>query len=131
MNGGVGWLGMLPTPMHMHAHIHVKHDNFNCKWQQPLGESLGIPYNVICMHMHVCACVWGAPFYHPTPKSTHTSTPMGGPGISQNSITLELIKIFQFCLKIWNLWRLPHHGWVYGFSGWVNGWVQVKSLKIE
>ena len=46
------------TCMHMHAHIHIKHDNFNCKWQPPLGESLGIPYDVICacMHMHVHMC---------------------------------------------------------------------------
>ena len=41
--------------MNMHAHIHIKHDNFNCKWPLPLGESLGIPYDVI--HMCMCTCV--------------------------------------------------------------------------
>ena len=68
VGGGGGW-GMPPTHVHMyvhahmhtHAHIHVKHDNFNCKWQPPLGESLGIPYDVICaracMHVRACACM--------------------------------------------------------------------------
>ena len=57
---GWGWLGGAPTHVHMHVHahthahanIHVKHDNFNCKWPPPLGESLGIPYDVI--HVHAC-----------------------------------------------------------------------------
>ena len=26
----------------------------------------------------------------------------------KNSISLDQIKIFQFCLEIWHLWRLPH-----------------------
>ena len=69
---GWGWLGDAPhtcvhthacththARTHMQAHIHIKHDNF--KWQPPLGESLGIPYDVtcarMCMHMRVCACV--------------------------------------------------------------------------
>ena len=88
---------------YMHAHKHVKHDNFNCKWQPPLGESLGIPYDVMhaCTCICVCACahVWGAPSQHPLPHPP-TPTPWGTPGISQNSIALELIEIFQFCLKI-------------------------------
>ena len=106
-----GWGGGgYPLHMHMHActymhtHIHVKHDNFNCKWQPPLGESLEIPYDAIRTHACVCVCahVWGAPFHHP-PPSFHPPPPpppRGTPGISQNSIALELIEIFQFCLKI-------------------------------
>ena len=112
---GGGWLGDAPhTHAHAcactHAHIHVKHDNFNCKWQPPLGESLGIPYDVtcMCMCMHVCARVWGAPPNYPQPHPPTTHPQGGTPRISQNSIALELIKIFQFRLKIWNLWRLPH-----------------------
>ena len=108
-----GW-GMPHTHVHMyehvcthtHAHIHIKHDNFICKWLPPLGESLGIPYDVIhvhtytCMYVHACACVYGVPSQNPTTPS-HTPHPlMGPPRISQNSITLELIKIYQFCLKI-------------------------------
>ena len=53
----------------------------------------------------MCMCAWDTP----TPNGCHTNPhphppichPSGGtPGISQNSITLELIKIFQFHLKI-------------------------------
>ena len=97
--GGGGW-GVLPTHMHMyahtctctHVHIQVKHDNFNCKWQPPLGESLGIPYDVIRMHacvcMHVNMCR-GYPLTtsqcNPPNSPPHPSTPHppgGTPGIS-------------------------------------------------
>ena len=63
-----------------------------------------------------------------------------GPGqIIKNQINLDLIKIIQFCLKIYDLLRHPHlwvGGWVdQWINGWVNGWVygwdQVKSLKIK
>ena len=137
--GGERWgvVGVPPTHMHMHvcahmhthAHIHVKHDNFNCKWQPQLGESLGIPYDVIhtcaCMHVHACTCMCtcvGATLSPPPPPSTQP--PGGTPWISQNSIALELIEIFQFCLKIWNLGDFPTHGWVYLLvGGWMGGWV--------
>ena len=90
-----------------HAHACVVNMIISCKWPPPLGESLGIPYDVIrtyacmhvcaCMHVHVCMC-GGHPFTTPHP---HPPTPEGGtPGISQNSIALELIEIFQFRLKI-------------------------------
>ena len=35
------------------------------------------------------------------------------------NLILEQIEIFQFCLKIRHLWRLPHP-WV---GGWVVGWM--------
>ena len=90
---GWGWLGGAPTHMHMHvharmhthAHIHVKHDNFNCKWQPPLGESLGIPYDVIrvhacmCMHVCMCMCVGGTLSPPPTPIHPPPHPPVGGP----------------------------------------------------
>ena len=131
-SGDGRWLGGAPTHMHMHArtrmhaHAHVLNMIISCKWPPPLGESLGIPYDVIhactCMHVPACACVWGAPFHHPPSPSTHPPTPKGGtPGISQNSIALELIEIFQFCLKIRNLWRLPHPWVGVWFGGWVGG----------
>ena len=60
----------------------------------------------------------------PDTHSTHPHPPGGwGPWISKNAIKFELIEIFKFCLKIWNLWRLPHlwvGAWV---GGWVGGWV--------
>ena len=97
--GGGGWTGMgggwgvPPTHMHMHmhvctcthAHAHMVNMIILCKWPPPLGESLGIPYDVIhvctCMHVHACAHVWGTPSHHPLPTSTHPPppTPQGGP----------------------------------------------------
>ena len=63
------------------------------------------------------------------------SPPMGGSvgqcvgsgQITKNLINLDLIEIIQFCLKIYDLQRHPQGGWV---GQWVNGWGQVKSLKI-
>ena len=109
--GGGGW-GVPPTHMHMHAHARTctcgKHDNF-MQMATPIG---GIPGNSLWCHMHVhvraCAHEWHAPSHHPHPIHPPTHPPGGTPGIIQNSIALELIEIFQFCLKIWNLWRLPH-----------------------
>ena len=149
MGLGGGW-GVPPTYLHMHAHTHmhkcthmrVKHDNF-MQMAAPIGGIPGIPGNSLwchtCVCMHACACMCvhmcgGHLSPPPTPIHPPTHPPGGTPGISQNSIALELIEIFQFCLKIWNLWRLPHPwvgvwfgGWV---GGWVDGWDQVKTLKI-
>ena len=112
---GWGWLGGAPPPhMHMHAHAHthmhahacVVNMIISCKWPHPLGESLGIPYDVIhvCVHMCVCMCMYtwvGCTLSPPPTPSTHPPHPPGGtPGIIQNSIALELIEIFQLCLKI-------------------------------
>ena len=119
VDGGGGWLGGAPyTCAHARACTHArtrtcmcgKHDN-SMQMAVPIGfgEIPGIPYDVIhacaCVHMHACACahVGGV---HPVtthqPPSTQPLNPPRGvtPGISQNSIALELIEIFQFCLKI-------------------------------
>ena len=101
-----GW-GVPPTHVHMHActHMHTHACMVNiisCKWPPPLGESMGSPYDVIHMCTCMCMCVHmcgGHPLTTPTP-STHLPPPGGTPGISQNSIALELIEIFQFRLKI-------------------------------
>ena len=55
-----------------------------------------------CVHAHACACMWGAFPNHPPPPSTHPPPPPRAAGSPkhQNSISLELIKIIQFCLKI-------------------------------
>ena len=116
MGVGGGW-GVSPTHVHTHAHArtrthaHARVVNMiiSCKWPPPLGEYLGIPYDVIracvrvraCVRARACARGWDAPSHHPPPPYTHPPTPQGGtPGIIQNSIALELIEIFQFCLKI-------------------------------
>ena len=118
VDGGGGWLGVPHTHVHMHAHARththahacVVNMIISCKWPPPLGESMGIPYDVIrtcaCMRMHACACVrvhvcGGHTLTTPHPHPPTPPPPRGGtPGISQNSIALELIEIFQFCLKI-------------------------------
>ena len=50
-----------------------------------------------------------------------------GAHFSKNSVSLEQIEIFQFCLKIRHLWRLPHP--------WVGVWVgeppQMLNLQTE
>ena len=47
---------------------------------------------------------------------------MGLGQMTNNLINLYIIKIIQFCLKIYDLLRHPHL-WV---GVWVNGWGQVK-----
>ena len=129
MEVGGGW-GVPPTHVHMHAHARMLNMIISCKWPPPLGKSLGIPYDVICMCacmcacMCMCMCVGGHPLTTPHPIHLPPHPPGGWtPGISQNSIALELIEIFQFRLKIWNLWRLPHTWVGVWFGGWVAGWV--------
>ena len=136
-----GWLGGVPhtcTHAHMHTHTHAcdKHDNF-MQMAASIGF-LGNPWEFPMMsyaHTCVCAHVWGAPLTAPPPLSSHPPPPGETLRISQNSIVLELIKIFQFSLKIWNLWRLPHPWVGVWFGAWVDGWVgwwvgQIKTLKI-
>ena len=85
VDGGWGWLRGAPHTFArtLHAHIHV-HDNFNCKWQPPL--SLGIPYDVICvhvcMHVHVHMCR-GHPLTTPTPIHS-PPTPQGVDPLNQS-----------------------------------------------
>ena len=73
--------------MHAHAHtrMHGKHDNF-MQMATPMGESLGIPYDVIpaytCMYMHVCACMFtcvGGTLSLPPTHIHSPPTPKGDP----------------------------------------------------
>ena len=130
----VAW-GGVTTCMHMHAHTH-KCMYRNCKWpptwKHPCLSCLSC---LTCMCLHACMsayvhmhmCVHGILAYTPIPDATpSTHLPpswVGTPEIGQNSITLELIKIFQFRLKISNLWRIPHPLVSAQFGGWVDGWV--------
>ena len=118
VNGGGGWLGGAPhtcaharacTHTHARTCMHGKHDN-SMQMAAPIGfgEIPGIPYDVIracaCVHVRACTCMCtcvGDPVTtpHPHPPTPHPPG-WGTPGISQNSIALELIEIFQFCLKI-------------------------------
>ena len=117
---GVGGWGWGVPPIHMQMHVHARtctHAHacmvnmvISCKWPPPLdlGKSQGFPMMsyacvCVCACMHTCTCArrWDAPSHHLPPPSTHPPTPEGGtPGTIQNSIALELIEIFRFCLKI-------------------------------
>ena len=78
-SGGGGWVdeGGPHTCVHACTHAHActcmrgKHDNF-MQMANPLGESMGIPYDVIC----ACAHVQGHPLTTPYP---HPPTPRGDP----------------------------------------------------
>ena len=104
---GVVWgHGVCPPHMHMHAHTHTHVYMYrNCKWpptwRHPCLACLSCStYMCMCMH----AYVHRTPPRHPYPPPPHLPIchpPRGWtPRISKNSITLELIKIFQFHLKI-------------------------------
>ena len=91
---GWGWWGVPHTHVHMHMHVRMHtHTHacmvnmiISCKWPPPLGESMGIPYDVIhtcaCMCMHACTCmcmcVWGTNSPSPTPIHA-PPTPRGDP----------------------------------------------------
>ena len=95
--GWGGW-GVPPTHVHMHVHAHmhmhahacVVNMIISCKWPPPLGESLEIPYDVICtcVCVHVCACacmctcVGGTPSPPLTPIHPPPTPKVGTPGIS-------------------------------------------------
>ena len=136
--GGWGWgvVGGAPTHVHMQAYAHTcTHTHpcmvnmiISCKWLPPLGESLGIPYDVICM----CTCVGGPSHYSP-PTSTHPPPPRGDPQYQSKfnstwtnrdiSIPFEDLKSVE---------TSPPMGgcMVWWVGGWVDGWGQVKTLKI-
>ena len=83
--GQVGWgfLRVRVPPPHMHAHVNklqMAANMFVMMW------SLWSPHGP--HHPHIIPI----PPFNPHPR--------GDPGIIKNSIRLELIKIFQFCLKI-------------------------------
>ena len=109
---GIWGHGGYPPHMHMHAHACTRTYTHvymyrNCKWpltwRHPCLAELAC-LTCMCMCVCMCVCMGHPPTYPPPPPppSTHPPTPPGGrtPRISKNSITLELIKIFQFRLKI-------------------------------
>ena len=149
--GGGWWLGGAPhihahahacTHAHArtHAHAHMVNMIISCKWPPPLGESLGIPYEVIhaCVHVHACACRWGAPSHHPRPQITQPPTPQRGDPQNHSKFnstwTNQDISILFEDLK--SVETPPPMGgciiwWVGGWVGWWVGSGQItKNLKI-
>ena len=112
VGGQMGAWGGVPRHMHMHVHARTrtKHEDKHVRKLQMAATMEAAMFIMFNMHACVCTCAhaWGCP--HPTPPPpTHPPTPRGvPPQISKNAIRLERIEIFQFRLKIWNLWRIPH-----------------------
>ena len=114
--GGGGWWGGAPhTCAHacacIHTHTHSYDIIGNSHGFPQLGRPFAWNYHVYhaCMCVRVCACVrvhvhmCGG---HPptTPSPIYPPPRAAGSPKHQNSITLELIEIIQFCLKILYLW---------------------------
>ena len=114
---GGGWMGMgcgervHPTHMHMHAHAcmrmhtHARMTSWGIPRYSPNGGSH--LHEIIMFTMCVCVCVHmcGGHPQSPPPPSTHPPIPRAaGSPKHQNSISLELIEIIRFCLKILYLW---------------------------
>ena len=117
MGSGGGWMGVWHgarvhlTHMHMHA----------CIWHHrefpgipPMGAAIAIEIIMFNMYMCVCVCacmhmhvhVYGAPLTTPHPIHPPSAPRAPGSPKHQNSISLELIEIFWFYLKIFCLWTL-------------------------
>ena len=142
---GGGWLGGAPHTCahactHMHAHACVVNMIISWKWPFPLGESMEIPYDVIhmctCMHIHACMCMctcMGGTLSPSHTPSTHPPTPGGDPWNQSkfnSTWTNRDISILFKDLK--SVETPPPMGGctVWWVGGWVDGWGQVKSLKI-
>ena len=107
-----------PTHVHMHTHTHMydiignPRDFPKSNGGSHLHEiTMFTTHACACVHMRACACMCtcvGAPpttpHPHPLNPHHHPSTPPSTQSCRkakhQNSITLELIKIIRFCLKI-------------------------------
>ena len=130
--GGVGgwWWGVVTgspphtcTCMCMHACART-YDIIGNPWDFPKSNGGSHLHGIImftthacaCVCVHACACmctcVGGTPNHppppstqppHPHPPSPPTPRAAGSPK-HQNSISLELIEIIRFCLKILYLW---------------------------
>ena len=117
VGGGWMWMGVVRgcpphmcTCMHMHTYTcmctHVWHHR-EFKGIPPMGVAICMKLSCLprmFVHAHACAHVWGHP---PTTPHRHPPTPTPRAAVSpkhQNSISLKLIEIIRFCLKILYLW---------------------------
>ena len=74
----------------------------NCIWLTLWGYPIAVEFSIFNVCVHVCMHVGATADTHP-----HQPTSMGWQ-ITKDGIYLELVKIVQFCLKIYVLWRLPN-----------------------
>ena len=119
--GGSGWGWWQDPPTHVYIHMHactrthIWHHRESLgfpqiQWGQPFACNYHVYHACMCVHVHACMHVHvhmcgGHPptTPHPHPPSPPTPRAAGSPK-HQNSISLELIEIIQFCLKILYLW---------------------------
>ena len=141
MGGGAsGDMGVSPTHTHTCTHTHL-YMYRNCKWpptwRHPCLACL------TCMCVHACMCVHVNVCVHGTPPHNHTH-PYAHPPICHplrgvdprnhlkfdNTSTYQDITIpFEVLKSVKN--SPPMGGCVvWWVVGWVDGWGQVKSLKI-
>ena len=89
--------------MHTCTHMHVKHAKYAKHGCLHAGGHLQF-YTCVCVCVCACACMWGHPPCPQIPPDTPPPTcPLpraAGSPKHQISITLELIEIIRFCLKI-------------------------------
>ena len=95
------------TCMHARTHMHVEHDKHakhGCLHVSGHLQFYTCVCMCVCVHVHACGDTPMPPDAprHP-PPTCHLPRATGSPK-HQNSISLELIKIFRFCLKILYLW---------------------------
>ena len=134
--GGVwGYLGALGCPhMHTHACAHTHIDT--CIELQMATSMEASMFSMFNMYVHMCMCMctcMGHPPTHPylpPPPSTHLTPPQGVDPRNHlkfnNTSTYQDISIpFEDLKSVKN--SPPMGGWV---VGWVDGWGQVKSVKI-
>ena len=141
--GGAGWMGVVGDASHtcahacMHAHtctcMRGKHDN-SMQMAAPIGfgEIPGIPYDVICVCTCMCTCVGGtlSPPTHPPPP--RVGDPRNQSKFNSTWTNRDISILFE---DLKSVETSPPMGgciisWVGGLVAWVDGWGQVKSLKI-
>ena len=113
-----------------HTHLYMYR---NCKcpptWRHPCLACL------TCMCMHACMHAWDTP-HTPIPTPTPSTHPPPPQGVDpQNHLkfdnTSNLSRYFNSVGRFEICEEFPTHWWVYDLvGGWVDGWGQVKSLKI-
>ena len=116
--GGCGYGCVEGCPMQTHMHMHARTCMFNMLIMLNMDASMSAAicnfYTCIhvrmcvCMRVHAYVCVGGhPPMPLDAPDTPHPPAPSPravGSLKHQNSLSLELIKIIQFCLKILYLW---------------------------
>ena len=103
-----GCVGGCPMHVRMHTHVHARTRARKCMLNMLNMDASMLA--AICNSIHVCVCVCvcvhacgDTPMPPDTPRHPPPTCPLlraAGSPKHQISITLELIKIIRFCLKI-------------------------------